>query len=619
MDNTTRNKKRRYMTGIDGLRALAVIGVIIYHLNYEWLPGGFLGVTIFFVLSGYLITDLLIEEWKKTNRIDLIDFWIRRFKRLLPAFVFMMLIITLWIIFFHPSAIGKLHSDFLPSILYVNNWWYIYHEISYFETFGKPSPFTHLWSLAVEEQFYLFWPIVFMGIFRLVKKDSLRVGIIFIGAIVSALLMTIIYVPGVDPSRVYYGTDTRAFSLLIGAALAVVWPSQKLSKKLPLAPRMILELIGLSGITLIIVMFVFSSQYESFLYNGGMFVLSIYTALLVACLAHPATTIGKIFSFVPLRWIGTRSYAIYLWHYPIIILTTSHVHTNNDVDFVMIMLQIAATLVIAEFSYQFIERPIRRGYHRKLLQWVQSRMNWNIRSIYRKGILFSIALIFYLLMSGSTYAIITKVDRPSSQKTVAVEHETKENGIIQREPLPESSIPVKEEQEASEEKDTTDSQPAASKTEKSITIIGDSIIYDVVPHFQEVYPNSIIDYKVGRQMVDVPNVIEQLRANGQLGEHIILEIGTNGPFQESILLSIIDSLNDAKKIYLVNTRVPRPWQNSVNQVISNVSQNNDKLVLVDWYRASEGKPSYFGEDGVHLSVEGGKAFADLLIEHLNKE
>lgn len=615
MMNKTGTNKRRYMTGIDGLRAIAVIGVIIYHLNYEWLPGGFLGVTIFFVLSGYLITDLLLEEWNKKGKIDFIDFWIRRFRRLLPALIFLMFILTIWILLFKQEAIGKLQADFLPSLLYVTNWWYIFKDISYFETFGMPSPFTHLWSLAVEEQFYIIWPILFFIIVKLFKKNSVRLLSILIIAMISAFLMAFIYVPGLDPSRVYYGTDTRAFSLLIGSMLAIIWPSQKLSKTLPSMSRIFLDITGLLGLALIVIMFYFSSQYDNFLYRGGMVLLSIYTALLVACLAHPASLLGKIFSIWPLRWIGTRSYAIYLWHYPIIILTTPNLY-SGEVNMTLIFWQMLATIVMAELSYVFIEKPVRKGAYRKLLY-----PKFNARLLYRRGAMLTAVCLCYLFMSGTTYAIISQVEHEVTYTQIN-NHQLKEENLSKKNEV-ENEHEQKDEQKSENEKDVkgnvesegTEEQKDA--IEKSITIIGDSIIYDVTPHFLEVFPHAIIDYSVGRQMIDVPEVIEQLRAKGKLGEYIVLEIGTNGPFEESTLSTIIDSLNEAEKIFVVNTRVPRPWQNKVNETIRSVVGKKENVILVDWYKVSKDQPSYFGEDGVHLTSEGGKAFSDILVDHIN--
>lgn len=615
MMNKTGTNKRRYMTGIDGLRAIAVIGVIIYHLNYEWLPGGFLGVTIFFVLSGYLITDLLLEEWNKKGKIDFIDFWIRRFRRLLPALIFLMFILTIWILLFKQEAIGKLQADFLPSLLYVTNWWYIFKDISYFETFGMPSPFTHLWSLAVEEQFYIIWPILFFIIVKLFKKNSVRLLSILIIAMISAFLMAFIYVPGLDPSRVYYGTDTRAFSLLIGSMLAIIWPSQKLSKTLPSMSRIFLDITGLLGLALIVIMFYFSSQYDNFLYRGGMVLLSIYTALLVACLAHPASLLGKIFSIWPLRWIGTRSYAIYLWHYPIIILTTPNLY-SGEVNMTLIFWQMLATIVMAELSYVFIEKPVRKGAYRKLLY-----PKFNARLLYRRGAMLTAVCLCYLFMSGTTYAIISQVEHEVTYTQIN-NHQLKEENLSKKNEV-ENEHEQKDEQKSENEKDVkgnvesegTEEQKDA--IEKSITIIGDSIIYDVTPHFLEVFPHAIIDYSVGRQMIDVPEVIEQLRAKGKLGEYIVLEIGTNGPFEESTLSTIIDSLNEAEKIFVVNTRVPRPWQNKVNETIRSVVGKKENVILVDWYKVSKDQPSYFGEDGVHLTSEGGKAFSDMLVDHIN--
>ena len=241
----------------------------------------------------------------------------------------MIFIVTVWVTLTNHPSFEKLRSDFLPSLLYVTNWWYIFHEVSYFDSFGPASPLTHLWSLAIEEQFYLIWPLLIILGFTFIKIKRYRIAAILVGVVFSAWLMAYLYIPGEDPSRVYYGTDTRAFSLLLGAALAFLWPSQRLSKTLPKQASIVLESVGITGLVLIVIMFSFTSQFDHFHYQGGMLLLSIITTFVVAALAHPASKLAKWLGVKPLRWIGVRSYGIYLWHYPIIILTTPIVNTDG--------------------------------------------------------------------------------------------------------------------------------------------------------------------------------------------------------------------------------------------------------------------------------------------------
>ncbi|MBM7107382.1 O-acetyltransferase OatA [Brevibacillus laterosporus] len=350
----------RYMPGLDGLRALAVFAVILYHLNVNWAPGGLLGVGVFFVLSGYLITDILISQWKQKGKIDLKDFWIRRAKRLLPAMLVMLIAVVVWLALFDRSHLQALRGEIVAALLYVSNWWLVFHEVSYFESFGPASPFGHFWSLAVEEQFYLVWPLLLLVGLRNTPRRGKLLGLTLAGVVVSAFAMALLYEPGVDPSRIYYGTDTRAFGLLIGAALAMVWPSSKLSEKVSLPARITLEVLGIAGLATILWMIWYTNQYEDFLYQGGLVLLSIATAVVVAVIAHPASSFGKLMGAKPLRWIGVRSYGMYLWHYPIIVLSTPTIHTNGT-DIPKAIFQIGATIALAALSLRLVEEPIRRG------------------------------------------------------------------------------------------------------------------------------------------------------------------------------------------------------------------------------------------------------------------
>ncbi|MCM3691427.1 acyltransferase family protein [Neobacillus niacini] len=589
------NSKRRYMPGIDGLRAIAVMGVILYHLNIPWFQGGFSGVTVFFVLSGYLISDILIDEWNRNNKIDYLRFMIRRFRRLAPAVLFMIFIVTLWVLFTNHPSFEKLRSDFLPSLLYMTNWWYIFHEVSYFDSFGHASPFTHIWSLAIEEQFYLLWPLLMILGLAFIKRKRLRVLAILAGVIISAWLMAFIYIPGEDPSRVYYGTDTRAFSLLLGAALAFVWPSQKLSKTLPRHASLVLEIVGNTGLLLIITLFVITSQFDPFHYQGGMLLLSIITIFVVAALAHPASVLAKWLSIKPLQWMGIRSYGIYLWHYPIIILTTPIVNTDG-LNFWRITLQIVSTLLLSEVSYRFVEVPIRAGKLKSLL------IGFKDLPIHQKRLFLACSATLLVTFVGIGVVVATKTTVVvTNQEALTIEtfNEIVFNDEPAKEPENEEEITIPD------------------LKMKTITIIGDSILHDVAPFIKNHYPEATIDYRVGRQMSEVPEVIKILEGSGQLGEYVIIQLGTNGSFVKSDLINIITGLGN-KKVYLVNCRVPRSWETNVNQTLEEVVKSVPHTVLIDWYRASEGHPEYFAQDGVHLTRAGGETYANLLLEHITK-
>lgn len=350
--------KAVYMPGLDGLRALAVFAVLFYHLGVSWAPGGLLGVGVFFTLSGYLITDLLLGHMRNYGHIRFGDFYFRRAKRLLPALYVMLAVVLFYITLFQRDLLSSLPGDVLAAVFYVSNWWYIYHHVSYFQSF-IPSPFTNLWSLAVEEQFYLIWPLVLIVFAKLVRSNLAKVVITLALAAGSAILMGVLYHPGTVPNLVYYGTDTRAFALLIGAALAFLWPSTHLPT-LSARAREGISFLGLAGLGLFVWMVLYTNEYQTFMYRGGMVLLAIGTMFLVQALTIPDSLLSTVLGAKPLRWLGVRSYAIYLWHYPIIALSAGllgRLHQNHlEYDLIVIV----GTVVISGLSWRLVEDPIRR-------------------------------------------------------------------------------------------------------------------------------------------------------------------------------------------------------------------------------------------------------------------
>ncbi|WIY60757.1 acyltransferase family protein [Bacillus arachidis] len=596
-------KNSRYMVGLDSLRGLAILGVILYHINFNWMPGGFLGVAVFFVLSGYLITDILAIEWKRNKRIDLKNFWLRRARRLLPGMFVMLVVVLAWITIFHSSLLGKMRGDSLAALLYFSNWWYIYHKLSYFDSFNQLSPLNHFWSLAVEEQFYVVWPFIISLAFRYIKQKSRIILFIVLGAAASALAMAILYEPGVDPSRIYYGTDTRAFSLLIGAALALIWPSSRLANKIIPKARLILDVVGGIALIVILVMFWKTNQYDPFLYQGGMVLLSIATALLVANLAHPASRIALFLRFRPLRWMGVRSYGIYLWHYPIIALTTPKVHAG-EFSLTRAILQFVLIIVVAQISWKFIENPIRQG----ALRNIRSK-NWKIRNLALSG---KLAIVGALLISSiAVFGLSTASkakENSQKDKVESVQAEPAKHPVAVREKSAEEPPQNKEQQEANTQ----------SKDPLTVTAVGDSIMIDIAPYLKNAFPNIVIDAKVGRQLSKAIPAVEQLKNQGNLGNHVIVGLGTNGAFTKDQLVSLVQLIGNERKIVLINTRVPRPWESLVNEKLKEVASEYKNVTLVDWYTASAGNKAYFEPDGVHLTKAGAEAYAALVAKAVNQ-
>jgi peptidoglycan/LPS O-acetylase OafA/YrhL len=351
---------QRYLPGLDGLRALAVGAVIACHVG--WAPGGLLGVGVFFTLSGYLITDLLLGQYEETGRLQLADFWLRRARRLLPALFVMLAVVVAWVTLLDRSLLPALRGMVVASAFYVSNWWLIAQHSSYFALFGPPSPVGHLWSLAVEEQFYLVWPVVlWIGLRcsrgRTGSRERLAVVSLLLAA-ASVVAMAVLYRPGYDPTRVYEGTDTRAFALLIGAALAFVWPSRRRRAEVASSVRWVLDGAGAAGLAVFALLVWRTGEYSPFLYPTGMVLLSLGTALMVAAAASPASRFGQMLGWRPLRYLGVRSYGIYLWHFPVIVLTTP---ADGQDTLPRAIFQVAASIGCAAASWRYLEEPIRRG------------------------------------------------------------------------------------------------------------------------------------------------------------------------------------------------------------------------------------------------------------------
>ena len=370
---------QRYMPGLDGLRAIAVIGVMLYHLKFGWAEGGLLGVGVFFTLSGYLITDILLNQVNKGG-IRLKSFWLARARRLLPALFVMLIVVTAWVTTIGPHQPADFRTAALSAAAYFNNWWLIFHHVSYFERFAPPSPLNHLWTLSVEEQFYILWPFLLMAGLRFVPELKNTTGVrprlaavTLIAALCSGILMAVLYHPSLDPSRVYYGTDTRALELLIGAALAMVWPSRRLHARIAPRARLMVEAAGAAGLVVIGLMFWRTTEFSPFLYRGGFAVLGLGSVLAVASLAHPASRLGPLVGCRPMRWIGERSYGIYLWTLPIVVLTSPQ--GAHGPDLLRAILQVAAILAVAELSWRYVENPVRHGALGRLwAQWRAGRL-----------------------------------------------------------------------------------------------------------------------------------------------------------------------------------------------------------------------------------------------------
>ncbi len=585
----------RYLYGLDGLRAIAVIAIIIYHLNPKWLSGGFLGVDTFFIISGYLITSLLIHEYQHTGTIDLLHFWKKRIKRLLPAVLFLLSIVLIYTLLFEPSIIKSVKQDTFAALFYVSNWWYIFHHVSYFDSF-KVMPLKHLWSLAIEEQFYVFWPILLMILLRIKKLKRHFVLVVFIASLISLLLMILIAEPNVDNSRVYFGTDTRLQTLLLGVILAYIWPPFRLKQQIITPLKIGIETIGCISLALLIYFMLTVSSSNNWLYFGGIYLISLGSLPVIASAVHPSTLLSKVLGNRLLLWIGQRSYSLYLWHYPVITFINKH-FVQGQIPFYMILIEIILTLLLAECSYRYVEVPIRiHG----LAYFKPGKAQ--LKSLIAKSSITLVLIGLTLTILSGHFDYLQQTQQHHAKKTFKVSNHDDRNSLI----LPIPKINFNSEQ-------THDHK---GKHQDKMLFIGDSVMVDIGEEIHKAYPDAIIDGKVGRNLNDaIPLVQEKYSTFNKANQQVLLELGTNGDFSYDDLTKLIKMFGNAH-VYVVNTHVPRDWEQSVNKKLSKAADSHKNVQLVNWYQKAKDHSEYFAYDGVHLEYKGVQALVSEINKHI---
>jgi len=605
-----RLKTSRYITGFDGIRTLAVIGVILYHLLPTQMRGGYLGVPVFFVVSGYLITDLLRQEWDQNGRIAVKDFYVRRMKRLYPGMVVMLLLSAAYITLFQRNLLNNLRGVVVSSLLYVNNWWQINHGLSYFDRFGNESPFTHLWSLAVEGQNYLIWPLLFILLMKLVKNRGTIFKIVIGCSLLSALLLAIWYSPGADPTRVYYGTDTRLFSIWMGSALAFIWPSTHLKKEIPKKAKRVLNLAGgLSFIGLVITFFVLD-DHLSFVYYGGMLLVSLLCTILVAVTAHPGASLNRWLTNPLFSYIGKRSYGIYLYQFPVMIFYEAKIGNVGENVLLHTLIEIVLILLISELSYRFIENPLRKFHYKDTFRTVR---NWFSKPVIsrQKPWLLPGLLVSLVALYGIATAPVNYVDAQQQQlkeniaanKKAAEQTQKNANGSDTESTGDNSSKATEAEQSVMEKYGLTEAQVKKAE-ELEITAFGDSVMLDATADLQEIFPKAVVDGDVGRQLYESPELIKALKEKDLLRDTVLIGLGTNGSFTETQFDNLMKEIGD-RKVYWINVRVPtQRWQNEVNSMLEKMAAKYDNMTLIDWYDLSNEHEEWFYEDRVHPNPDG---------------
>ena len=606
------SKKTKYLPSIDSLRAIAVIAVIIYHIDANYLPGGFLGVDLFFVLSGYLISSLIIKEYKSTGTVNLYNFYVRRARRLLPAVYFMITVVLIIITLFNGVLLKKSYLDALFGYIYSSNWWYIFHKLDYFDSFGSQSPFKHLWSLAIEEQFYMFFPLIFLIFNRKSKSNNgnSKLNKNFIYVVLSLILVSLIaHILLFDINninRIYFGTDTRAFSLLVGVVGAILYPMDRLSERTTKKDNMIYSIVSLVSILVLIGIMINTSEYNTWLYRGGFLLVAIIGLIIIISSGRQYTFMSKLLSFKPFVFIGKISYSLYLWHFPILVVTTPVSEIGNP-NLFYVTLRIVLIILVATGSYMFVETPIRKlgfvNYINLLFKRIMKFKNNTKKIIFASIAL--VAVVFTMGVFGKSVpylstAFVTEMSNNKESQFISNNNENNTNN-------------------SSEHKDDNNNNQEGNKSEdkkySSLLVIGDSLTVDIGEKIKEKYPGAIIDGKISRQLTAATALADQYANYNNENTAVIFQLGTNGFFTESQVEELVKKFDKAD-IYFVNVKVPRTWEKTVNKELDALKERHSDITIIDWYSVANNNQNYFEPDKVHLNSEGVETMVSLIEKSL---
>jgi peptidoglycan/LPS O-acetylase OafA/YrhL len=545
---------------------------VIYHLGASWLPGGFLGVDVFFVLSGYLITWILLETYERSGTIDFAAFYRGRARRLLPAFGFVVLGIAIGVGLWAPDTIARFLEDLPWAAAGLTNWWFIFNEQNYFEAIGRPSLLQHTWSLAIEAQFYLIWPVIVLAVVRTWGVQRLRY-VALAGAAFSwvSLLLASTHADSstLSASHFYFGTDTHSSGLFLGAALAVSWRSGFLHADIGTSARRTLNVVG--GLSLVVLLWAFAvvNQTTGLFYTEGFVIVGLASVGLLMSIVHPASDLRRVLSTPLLRWLGTRSYSLYLWHW--IVIQT--MRPGLDVQLsepVAVVVQLSIIAALSEFSYRYVEMPIRT---RRLQEWWQERRRTQSR---RATIaLAAVGLILPLSAAAIVDTQALDIARAETARATAVVNDA----------------------------DLAITPPVSKRT---VHIFGDSVLLGAQRGFEQGFQVAGFDAEVG---VQAHILIRKIRAYANAGPHphedVIFNIGVNGTLKPEHLVKIFDALAATERIVIINTAVPRPWEQINNHMIAQWAADHPRKVrLADWNACSADRPELFVRDGVHLTPAG---------------
>lgn len=638
-----------YLPGLDGMRALAVVAVMIYHANPQWLPGGFLGVEVFFVISGYLITLLMMNERERTGGMSVVRFYGRRARRLLPALFLMMFLVTTYSALFRPEVLGKLRGDLLAGTFYVTNWYQIWVGQGYTAA-GDFAPLRHLWSLAVEEQFYLLWPLVMIFLLRKGTRPLANTARwLIVAAIAVTVVTALLFHPGrigecsVTPDAywtigdrciakldaLYLNSITRSSGLMLGSAFAMLWRPVAIMRS-PLRDRghaldvlALIALVGLGALTWWVHLINDDATGGAFLFRGGLFVTGVATLLVIAAVTHRRAWAGKLLGNTLLLWIGTRSYGLYLYHWPIyqIIREVAGVPLSLW-QFVTAM---ALTAVVTELSYQIVESPIRRGEVGGWFASIRYRRDPVPRQLLAAGTIVVLALATFSVYKVSTAKLqLNEIEQSleeGSEHITSLEEligsDGEESALPAEPTTPATTLPP-DPATSDSVVDTTTTTTSTTTTTTTLPAeprpyiaIGDSVMLGAADVLSE--RGYTVLAAQSRQMIDAVPIVQQLAEAGVIADPFIIHLGTNGTISKETVDALLEPLSGLKNVILINIRGNRSWTEPNNRILKEAAEARGNIWYLDWNSLSNNcTGNCFASDGIHLSADGKKYYADLI-------
>ena len=576
----------QHIPAIDGLRAIAVTAVIFYHLGFAWIPGGFLGVDLFFVISGYVITRLLLDSIARSGGLDLRGFYKARARRLLPPLVFMIVVTAFYISIWAQDSVKRFLTDTPFSLSGLMNWWLVAKEQDYFEAIGRPPLLQHTWSLAVESQFYLVWPVLLLVILKRFGKKVIPVAALAIALFsgTALFLVSLQLDASSSVSHVYFGTDTHSIGLFLGAALAVSWIPQNFKSEVSNKAQNFIDFIGVFGLVGILGSFLLIDESSPTAYKIAFPLAALFGAAIVTSIVHPASRFAPILQNRVLLWIGERSYAIYLWHWVVFQITRPRVDIDGQ-DWALIALRILVVLALADISLKLVELPIRSG---KVEYWFKG-MKYRTASVRKRqkiAVISSISVVLLSLTALSSVAVVSS-NRAAQDFQESLQSE------------PEYTPPVSE----------------VTNPAEMIWLTGDSVILGIRTALSEIRPLLVVNARVGRA---APELLQEMGRDLEkaAGATVVMDLGNNDLLTEDTVRAIFELVKESSKVVVVNTAVPRPYRDANNELVAELAAQYSNVRVVDWNSISDGHPEYFAPDGVHLVSTGVSAYVMAIDEAL---